>query len=148
MLLVDDIEINREIAVATLEMFGLEVEEAVDGQDAFEKVDAAEAGHYDVVLMDIQMPIMDGYEAARAIRGISDPKKAGVPIIAMTANAFQEDIENAEKAGMNGHVAKPIDRNKLAEQLTIVFWGGVESDRKGFGFERRTGAKRLEGIYQ
>ncbi len=123
-LLVDDIEINREIAVATLEMFGLEVEEAVDGQDAFEKVDAAEAGHYDVVLMDIQMPIMDGYEAARAIRGISDPKKAGVPIIAMTANAFQEDIENAEKAGMNGHVAKPIDRNKLAEQLTIVFWGG------------------------
>ncbi len=119
-LLVDDIEINREIAVATLEMFELKVEEAFDGQDAYEKVAGHDAGYYDAVLMDIQMPVMNGYESARAIRALSDADKASVPIIAMTANAFEEDIKNAEEAGMNGHVAKPIDREKLAEQLAKV----------------------------
>ena len=122
-LLVDDIEINREIAVATLEMFELEIEEAFDGQDAYEKVKSHEGGYYDAVLMDIQMPVMNGYEAAQAIRTLPESDKAGVPIIAMTANAFEEDIKNAIEAGMNGHVAKPIDRDKLAEQLYHVLVG-------------------------
>ena len=119
-LLVDDIEINREIAVATLELFELEIEEAVDGQDALEKVESHDGGYYDAVLMDIQMPVMNGYESARAIRAIPDAKKNSVPIIAMTANAFEEDVKNAEEAGMDGHVAKPIDREKLAEALYRV----------------------------
>ena len=117
-LLTDDNEINREIAVAVLEMFGFTVETAEDGQEAYEKVLLADAGYYDVVLMDIQMPRMNGYEASRAIRSIADDKKAGVPIIAMTANAFEEDVKNAKKAGMNGHVAKPIDQEKLAIEIT------------------------------
>ncbi len=118
-LLTDDVEINREIAVAILEMFDLIVEQACDGQEALEKVVEHPAGYYDVVFLDIQMPRMNGYEAARAIRGLSDEAKAKVPIIAMTANAFEEDIKNAKAAGMNGHVAKPIDQEQLVEQLRI-----------------------------
>ncbi len=118
-LLTDDVEINREIAVAILEMFDLIVEQACDGQEALEKVVEHPAGYYDVVFLDVQMPRLNGYEAARAIRGLSDEAKAKVPIIAMTANAFEEDIKNAKAAGMNGHVAKPIDQEQLVEQLRI-----------------------------
>ena len=90
---------------------------ASDGRIAVAKMEEAEAGYYDVVLMDIQMPNMDGYKATQTIRKFSDQKKAGVTIIAMTANAFDEDKKNAYKAGMNGHLAKPI---KVAELMSAL----------------------------
>lgn len=123
-LLADDVEINREIAVAVLEMMDLKVETACDGMETVEKVLSHPAGFYDAVLLDIQMPKMNGYEAAMAIREISDQEKASVPLIAMTANAFDEDIRNAFESGMNGHVAKPIDREKLAHELALAFSRG------------------------
>ena len=116
LLLVDDIEMNREIAVAVLEMNDFEVEEACDGTEAVEKVTTAEPGYYDAVLMDVQMPTMNGYEATRAIRASGSPN-AKIPIIAMTANAFDEDKKAALEAGMDGHVAKPIDVARLMEVL-------------------------------
>lgn len=118
LLLVDDMMINRQIALAMLELYGFAVEEAENGEEAVAKVSAADAGYYDAVLMDIQMPKMNGYEAAKAIRKLPDEKKRAVPIIAMTANAFDEDKKNALDAGMNGHLAKPIDREKLIETLS------------------------------
>lgn len=108
-LLVEDNEINREIAQMLLSQAGFEIDTAVDGQQALDLVSASEPGFYDVVLMDVQMPVMDGYTATKAIRALPDPALSGIPIIAMTANAFQEDIRAAEEAGMNGHVAKPLD---------------------------------------
>ncbi|MBR3561887.1 MAG: response regulator [Oscillospiraceae bacterium] len=116
LLLVDDIEMNREIAVAVLEMNDFEVEEACDGTEAVEKVTAAEPGYFDAVLMDVQMPTMNGYEATRAIRTSGTPN-ANIPIIAMTANAFDEDKKAALEAGMDGHVAKPVDVARLMEVL-------------------------------
>ncbi len=120
LLLVDDIEVNREIAQAILTMNGFAVEEAVDGSDAVAKVEAAKAGYYDCVLMDIQMPKMNGYEATQAIRALSDSDKASVPIVAMTANAFEEDKKAALAAGMNGHVAKPINIEILLKLLREI----------------------------
>ena len=119
-LLADDMEINREIGVAILESYGFEVVEAEDGQDALIKIVSRPAGYFDIVFMDIQMPRLNGYEAAMSIRNISDKSKAKVPIIAMTANAFQSDIDDAKNAGMNGHVAKPIDQDKLVEEIKKV----------------------------
>ncbi len=119
-LLADDMEINREIAVAILELYGFEVVQAVDGQDALTKVVTHPAGYFDIIFMDIQMPKMSGYEASMAIRNISDKQKANVPIIAMTANAFESDVQDALNAGMNGHVAKPIDQEKLVEEIKKV----------------------------
>ena len=119
-LLVDDIEINREIASAILTMNGVEVDLATDGTEAVEKVDSAKAGYYDVVLMDVQMPIMDGYTATQRIRELKDPEKARVPIIAMTANAFEEDRQAALNAGMNGHVPKPVDIKQLFATLKTL----------------------------
>ena len=110
LLLVDDIEVNREIATMILMQFGFQVETATNGQEAVEKV---QNNDYDLVLMDIQMPIMDGYEAAREIRKFN----TNVPLIAMTANAFSEDVQNAKEAGMNDHIAKPIDVPKMMETL-------------------------------
>ena len=81
-------------------------------------MEQAEGGYYDLILMDIQMPNMNGYQAAEAIRKINDPSKAGIPIVAMTANAFEEDKKNAYDAGMNAHLAKPIDIQKMLETLT------------------------------
>ena len=118
LLLVDDIEVNREIAVMMLTQFGFNVDTAVNGQEAVDKVENSNVGDYDVILMDIQMPIMDGYEAARTIRALSNPQLANIPIIAMTANAFSEDIQAAKEAGMNDHIAKPIDVNKMIETIT------------------------------
>lgn len=120
LLLVDDIEVNREIAKMLLESEGFIVDTASDGKDAVEKVAASSAGDYDAVLMDIQMPIMNGYEAARAIRKLPNKEISNVPIIAMTANAFSEDVKNALDAGMNGHIAKPIDVEKMMETLSKV----------------------------
>ena len=107
-LLVEDVELNREIAVDMLEEEGMTVDTAVDGLEAFNKVRASTPGQYDLILMDIQMPVMNGYEATRQIRQLSDPELASIPIIAMTANAFVEDKEQALQAGMDGHIAKPI----------------------------------------
>ena len=119
-LLVDDIQVNRMIATKLLEKFGFIVETAGDGQEAVNKVKEAEAGHFDIVLMDIQMPIMDGYEACAAIRDLEDKEKASIPVVAMTANAFSEDIKKATDAGMNGHIAKPIDIKNMTETLSRI----------------------------
>ena len=121
LLLVDDIEVNREIAGVALEMRGFEIEEARDGAEAVGKVAASEPGYYDAVLMDVQMPIMNGYEAARAIRALENADLARIPIIAMTANAFDEDKKAAFDAGMNGHIAKPINIDQLIETLNMIF---------------------------
>lgn len=120
LLLVDDIEVNREIAKMLLESEGFIVDTAADGADAVKKVSAAKAGDFDLILMDIQMPIMDGYEATKKIRALADPKLANLPIIAMTANAFSEDVKAALNAGMNAHIAKPIDIPKMLETLAKI----------------------------
>lgn len=123
LLLVDDIEVNREIAKMMLEMAGFTVETAENGQEAVDKVKESKPGEFAVVLMDIQMPVMDGYAATKAIRALDDPQLANIPIIAMTANAFAEDVQAAKDAGMNGHIAKPIDVGKMMETLTEVLTG-------------------------
>ncbi len=112
-LLVEDNEINREIGVELLELLGASVECAEDGREALEKFER-DPDRYDFIFMDIQMPVMDGYEATRAIRGLGTPKAIGVPIVAMSANAFVEDIRACERAGMNGHVPKPVSLESLA----------------------------------
>ena len=117
LLLVDDLDVNREIANMLLTEAGFVVEMAVNGKEAVEK---AETGDYDVILMDIQMPVMNGYEATAAIRAFADEKRARVPILAMTANAFSEDVQAARDAGMDGHLAKPIDIPKMMETLTEI----------------------------
>lgn len=116
-LLVEDNELNREIAIEILEMVGLEVESAENGSIAVDMVAGAEAGYYNLVLMDIQMPVMNGYEATCAIRALERKDVRYIPIVAMTANAFAEDIQAAKSAGMNEHMAKPIDLNRLMEVL-------------------------------
>ena len=114
----EDNELNLEIASTILQEAGFEVDTAENGQIALEKVENAPAGRYDLILMDIQMPVMDGYEATRRIRALSDKEKASVPIVAMTANAFEDDRKNALNAGMNGHIAKPLDLPKLFRVLS------------------------------
>ncbi len=120
-LLAEDNELNREIAAEILTEAGFEVDCAENGKQAYEAVASAAEGQYDLVLMDIQMPIMDGYAATHAIRGLKDPALANLPIIAMTANAFEEDRERALEAGMNGHLAKPIDLDKMMALLHDLF---------------------------
>lgn len=117
-LLVEDIDLNREIAMEILSSEGFLVDEAENGAIAVDILEKSESGYYDCVLMDIQMPVMDGYEAARKIRTFENPDLANVPIIAMTANAFEEDRKYAFEAGMNGHVAKPIDVPNLLQVLS------------------------------
>lgn len=119
-LLVEDNKLNREIARMLLSEQGFLVEEAVDGKAAVEKLEASHAGEYAVVLMDIQMPIMDGYEATKAIRDLDNRILANVPIVAMTANAFGEERQKAYACGMNGYVTKPIDINVLFETLKQI----------------------------
>lgn len=116
-LLVEDNKINREIAEVILTEMGLEVETAPDGTDAVAMFEKNPAGYYSAILMDVQMPIMDGYEATRTIRANPRPDARTLPIIAMTANAMEEDKENALTSGMNAHLAKPIDTNLLLEVL-------------------------------
>lgn len=120
LLLVEDNELNREIATEILGAKGFVVDVAVDGEDAVGKMKKAEPGQYDLILMDIQMPHMDGYEATKQIRGLPDKAIANIPIVAMTANAFEEDRHNAFAAGMNGHIAKPIEIPKLMEVLKDI----------------------------
>lgn len=119
-LLAEDNELNQEIAVAILEEAGLQVEVAGNGQIAVDMMKSSEPGYYQIVLMDVKMPVMNGYEATKAIRKLQNEQLASVPIFAMTANAFEEDKREALNCGMNGHLAKPIDVDKLFKLLRKV----------------------------
>ena len=116
-LLAEDNDLNAEIAAVILERAGLKVERVEDGLQCISRITEMPAGTYDIILMDIQMPKMDGYKATQTIRNLSDQEKACIPIIAMTANAFEEDKRAAIAAGMNGHIAKPIQVDKLLSTL-------------------------------
>lgn len=116
-LLVEDNEINAEVATELLKEEGCIIETAKDGVACIDMIEKAEDAYYKLILMDIQMPVMNGYDAAKAIRKLNDSKKASIPIIAMTANAFEEDVKNAVAVGMNDHVAKPIDMNILVPTM-------------------------------
>ena len=116
-LLVEDNELNREIAQEILREYGFQVDTAENGEVAVEKVSTAAPGSYDLVLMDVQMPVMDGYTATRKIRALDDPARAKLPILAMTANAFDEDRRNALESGMNGFLSKPIVIGDLVQEL-------------------------------
>ena len=109
----EDIELNMEILTELLKMAGAECEWAKNGKEALEKFEQSEPGQYDLILMDVQMPVMNGYDATKAIRQSAHPQAGTIPIIAMTANAFSEDVKDALDAGMNAHVAKPIDMEQL-----------------------------------
>ncbi len=117
LLLVEDNELNREIAVEILSESGFIVDCACDGTEAVEKMKNARKGDVDLILMDVQMPVMNGYEATKAIRAMDDPDIANIPIIAMTANAFDEDKRNALSSGMNDHISKPLDMEKMFDML-------------------------------
>lgn len=118
-LLVEDNELNAEIATEILTREGVNIDRAENGNCCLEALDSRPELYYDLILMDIQMPVMNGYEAARAIRGL-DNKNAGIPIIAMTANAFKEDIDKCIQAGMNAHLAKPINIDNLITTMQRV----------------------------
>lgn len=123
LLLVEDNELNKEIALEILGGYGFQVDTADNGAVAVEKVVASRPGDYDLVLMDIQMPVMDGYEATRCIRALENPALAGIPILAMTANAFDEDKKASLECGMNGFLSKPIQIEELIQMLQSVFGG-------------------------
>ena len=129
LLLVDDTDFNREIAEELLEMVHFTVDTAVDGKDAYEKFTSSEPGTYDAILMDVQMPVMNGYDSTKAIRSSSHPQAKDVLIIAMTANAFAEDIANSLAAGMNDHISKPIDTELMYQVLERWLYHG-ENDTK------------------
>lgn len=120
-LLVEDNELNAEIAMAILEQSGLILDRVEDGLACINRLSEVDADLYDLILMDIQMPNMNGYEATRRIRQFENVKKASIPILAMTANAFEEDKKMAIEAGMNGHISKPIDVSVLENQIINIF---------------------------
>ena len=117
LLLVEDNELNREIAGFILEEAGFVIESAPDGTDAVTMMEKCPEGYYDAILMDVQMPVMNGYEATKAIRAMHRQDIKALPIIAMTANAMEEDKEAALKSGMNAHIAKPLDIELLMKVL-------------------------------
>ena len=120
-LLAEDNELNQEIATEILRSAGFVIDFAEDGIAAVDKMAGAESDRYDLILMDIQMPKMDGFTATREIRTLSDNRKANIPIIAMTANAFEEDKKKAFESGMNGFIAKPINIKALMKALSDLF---------------------------
>ena len=119
-LLAEDNEINGEIASEMLRELDVAVDLVINGEECINALLNHDAGYYDAVLMDIQMPVMDGYEATRTIRRFSDKNKRTIPVIAMTANAFEEDKQKEFQAGMNGHLAKPVEMRHLIEALQNV----------------------------
>ena len=119
-LLAEDIDLNQEIAVAILGEAGFSVDVAENGQIAVDMIKESQPGYYQLVLMDIQMPVMNGYEATRKIRKLENPELSSIPILAMSANAFEEDRQEALRCGMNGHIAKPIDVDNLLETLNEI----------------------------
>lgn len=121
-LLAEDNALNREIALELLRKTGVAIDCAVNGKEALDLFTASDAGYYDLVLMDIQMPLMNGYDAAKAIRASEHPDAKKIPILAMTADAFREDVESAFAAGMNGHLAKPIEVDLLFETLNGIVY--------------------------
>ncbi len=116
-LLAEDNDINAEIAEEILGMAGIITDRAQDGREALDMFAASKKGYYSLIFMDIQMPVMNGYEATRAIRALDRRDSKGIPIIAMTANAFAEDVQAAKSVGMNEHIAKPLDIGQLAQVL-------------------------------
>ncbi len=120
LLLVEDNELNQEIATEILQEAGFAVEVAGNGQTAVEMLEKSTPGYYQLILMDVQMPVMNGYEATRAIRKLKNTQLASIPILAMTANAFEEDKQEALRSGMNGHIAKPIHIENLMSALQRV----------------------------
>ena len=120
-LLVEDNELNREIAVEILTEYGFIVDTAENGAEALEKVSTSKPDTYDLVLMDVQMPIMNGYEATKRIRELKDPATANISILAMTANAFDEDRKKALESGMDGFLSKPIVIKELVQALKNKF---------------------------
>ena len=126
-LLAEDNDLNAEIALFILRNMGLEVERVEDGAQCVSTLEQQPAGTYDLIFMDVQMPKMDGYTATQNIRALDDKKKAAIPIVAMTANAFAEDRERALAAGMNGHIAKPIDVKKLEQALVKLLGETAQS---------------------
>ena len=120
LLLVEDNELNREIAFEILNDCGFIVDTAENGKEAVDRIAVSKHGYYDLVLMDIQMPVMDGYEATRSIRALEDDVLSAVPIVAMTANAFDEDRRAAAECGMNGFISKPINMGEVVDALNGV----------------------------
>ena len=116
-LVVEDMELNAEILMDLLEMEGIRSEHAENGQVALDMFSEHPAGYYDAILMDVRMPVMDGLEATRAIRALNRPDAKTIPIIAMTANAFDEDVQQSLQAGMNAHLSKPVEPENLYETL-------------------------------
>lgn len=119
-LLAEDNDLNAEIATEILQDVGFLVERAADGIICIDMLQKAECHYYDLILMDIQMPNMDGYKATRIIRAMEDPAKRDIPILAVTANAFEEDKKDALAAGMNGYIAKPFDIKKTMEMVDVL----------------------------
>jgi signal transduction histidine kinase/CheY-like chemotaxis protein/HPt (histidine-containing phosphotransfer) domain-containing protein len=142
-LLVDDNEINRDIATAILTDAGFEVDPAENGQVAVEKIAQGGIGFYDIILMDVQMPIMNGYEATRAIRGMNIKGLSDIPIIALSANAFESDVRDALAAGMNAHVAKPIRIPELMSKLGELLANQPLRKRPPLAQERRSGTSAI-----
>ena len=123
LLLTEDNEINLEIATMLLTQLGFTVDTARNGQEALERIREKPAGTYDAVLMDMQMPVMDGYEATKRIRSLEDPERAKVPVVAITANAFSEDIDREREAGMSGHISKPLSLPEMTRTLCEILGG-------------------------
>ena len=117
-LIVEDNDINREIAEEIIGSFGVAIETAANGKQAVEMFLAKEEGYYDLIFMDVQMPVMNGYDASKEIRAIDRKDASSIPIIAMTANAFAEDIVESKKAGMSEHISKPLDIEQLKKCLS------------------------------
>ncbi len=130
LLLVEDNDLNAEIAATLLEGDGACVSIAGDGAQALEAFAKSPAGTFDAILMDVMMPKMDGLAATRAIRALDRPDAARIPIIAMTGNAFQEDVQECLDAGMNAHLAKPIDMTKAGRVIADAMDGSLESVRQ------------------